>query len=33
MIGTCDVCEKENVELTLGYVFGIETYYCEECLA
>jgi hypothetical protein len=30
MVGTCDVCQAENVELARGWVTGIETFYCAE---
>lgn len=29
--GTCDVCEAEDVELSRGFVTGIETFACAKC--
>lgn len=32
-VGTCDICEQKNVELSLHVGFmGLETYHCEECV-
>lgn len=28
--GACDICNAQNVEITHGYVSGIETFYCAE---
>jgi hypothetical protein len=31
-VGTCDICERKNVELSLHVGFmGLETYHCDEC--
>lgn len=27
-IGACDICNVQNVEITHGYVSGLETFYC-----
>lgn len=28
MMGACDICNAQNVEIVRGYVSGIETFYC-----
>lgn len=31
MIGACDVCNKQDVEVSFALCAGIETYACDEC--
>ncbi len=31
LIGACDVCDAQDVELSRCMVTGIETFACEEC--
>lgn len=31
MIGACDVCNKQDVEVSRCIAAGIETFACEEC--
>lgn len=32
ILGTCDVCDKRDAEISRCIVHGIETFACEECL-